>query len=157
METQEQNQEKSIFLKGVAIGAIAGGAATLLRKSTRSKARQNVSSARGTVTSITTKMRENPRETKDEMMTRVKEASVVLKDAVESVQKLYEKANEEIRDDVSNIKQDSKIAKETIREAKSDSKDAVATASEVKEDLKDAGKKVKQAKEELVNGSNTED
>ncbi|WP_430790546.1 hypothetical protein VBD025_06740 [Virgibacillus flavescens] len=152
-QTNEQTQEKSIFLKGVAIGAIAGGAATLLRKGTRSRAKQNVSNARGTVTSITTKVRENPKETKDEMMTRVKEASSVLKDAVQSVQKLYEKANKEIRDDVGSLKEDSRIAKETLSEAKSDSKDAVETASEVKSDLKEAGKKMKQAKEEIVNGS----
>ncbi|MFZ3577654.1 hypothetical protein ACOI1D_06815, partial [Virgibacillus sp. DJP39] len=91
-QTQTQNQQqiqgKSVFLKGVAIGAIAGGTATMFSKGTRTKAKQNVSHAKGTVTNITTKIKESPKISKDEMMNRVKEASGVLKEAVDSVQKL---------------------------------------------------------------------
>ncbi|MFC4557807.1 hypothetical protein ACFO3D_06240 [Virgibacillus kekensis] len=150
MQATQEKQEKSLFLKGVTIGAVVGGTATLLNKDTRQKVKQNLSSVKGTVSKTTSNVKENPRETKDDLMTKAKNAAGVLKEAVDSVQKIYDKANDEIVDDVKEVKKDSEMAVQSVKEIKQDSKDALNTVNETKQDLKSAGSKAKQAKDELA-------
>lgn len=150
MQEAQEKQEKNLFLKGVVIGAAAGGAATLLNKDTRRKMGRNLKSAKGTVAETTSTIRENPRETKDEVMAKAKNAVSVLKEAANSVQQIYDSANDEIKEEVSNVKKDSEMAVQSAKEIKQDSEKALHTVNETKEELKSAGNKAKEAKSELT-------
>ena len=85
------------------------------------------------------KVKEDPSGVVNEMQDRIKTASGVLKEAINDAQSLYEKVNDDVIDQVNQIKDDST--------------EMIATTKEAAEELKDIGGKVKEAGEEVTGES----
>ncbi|WP_051353340.1 hypothetical protein [Thalassobacillus devorans] len=141
-QTQAQNtpeQKSSKLVKAMVIGAVAGGALAMIDSTTRKKVLDNTNQAKETISQFAADVKENPSGTKDDLMERIQDTSAVLREAVASLRNIYEKANEDILDKVTDVQDDAK--------------EAIAATKEAGEELQEAGDKIKQAKDEMVNDS----
>ncbi|KMM36104.1 YtxH domain-containing protein [Guptibacillus hwajinpoensis] len=134
--TTTVNEEKNgKLVKGILVGAIVGGAVAMLDSTTRNKVRSTAGNVKSSSQGFYTRVKENPSEVKDDWMDRIQSASTVLKEAMNDAQSLYEKVNDEVVDQVNQVKEDST--------------EVLSTAKEAGEDLKDIGSKVKDAGQEV--------
>lgn len=132
MHKEYTDQEaNSKLLKGIIIGGIIGGALTLFDSTTRSKVKKAASGMTASSKEMLVNVKENPQETKNQMIDRFKTASTTLKDAINDAQDLYAKFNEDV------------FSK--VEEVKDISSDAVSTVKDSKEDIKEVGSKVAKA------------
>jgi gas vesicle protein len=127
------------LVKGILLGAVVGGAVAMMDKNTRKKITNGTNSMKDSTMDMVSKVKENPSGVMNDWQDRIKSASSVLKDAINDAQKLYEKVNGEVIDQVNQVKEDST--------------DIIATTKEAAEDLKDIGSKVKEAGEEVTSDS----
>ncbi|MCA1056873.1 YtxH domain-containing protein [Rossellomorea aquimaris] len=127
------------LVKGIVVGAVVGGAVAMLDKNTRKKVTNGTSSMKDSTMDMVSKVKENPSGVVNDWQDRIKSASSVLKEAINDAQKLYEKVNGEVIDQVNQVKDDST--------------DVIATTKEAAEDLKEIGSKVKEAGEEVTSES----
>jgi gas vesicle protein len=130
-----ETENKSTLLKGMLIGALVGGALTMLSSSTRSSVKQSAVSLKDSSMDLINQVKENPGDVKDEMINRFKSASETLKEAISDAQALYTTVNEEVF---------SKVA-----EVKDISSSALSTAKDATGELKDIGSKVAEAGSEI--------
>ncbi|MGA9288013.1 MAG: YtxH domain-containing protein [Anaerobacillus sp.] len=138
--TTTVNEEKNgKLVKGILVGAIVGGAVAMLDSTTRNKVRSTAGNMKDSSRGFYTRVKENPGEVKDDWMDRIQSASSVLKEAMNDAQSLYEKVNDEVVDQVNQVKDDST--------------EVISTAREAGEDLKDIGSKVKEAGHEVSESS----
>ncbi|MGR3765386.1 YtxH domain-containing protein [Rossellomorea sp. NS-SX7] len=124
------------LVKGIVLGAVVGGAVAMMDKNTRKKISNNTSSMKDSTMDMVSKVKENPSGVMNDWQERIKSASSVLKEAINDAQKLYEKVNGEVIDQVNQVKDDST--------------EIIATTKEAAEDLKEIGSKVKEAGEEVT-------
>lgn len=127
------------LVKGMVLGAVVGGAIAMLDKTTRKNVTSRTSDMKDSTIGMVAKIRENPTGVVNDWQDRLKTASTVLKDAINDAQSLYEKVNDDVIDQVNQIKDDST--------------EMIATTKEAAEDLKDIGSKVKEAGEEVTGDS----
>ena len=138
--TTTVNEEKNgKLVKGILVGAIVGGAVAMLDSTTRNKVRSTAGNVKNSSKGFYTRVKDNPGEVKDDWMDRIQSASSVLKEAMNDAQSLYEKVNDEVVDQVNQVKDDST--------------EVISTAREAGEDLKDIGSKVKEAGHEVSESS----
>ncbi|MBN8209126.1 YtxH domain-containing protein [Bacillus sp. NTK071] len=136
MQTTTVNQEKNgKLVKGILVGAIVGGAVAMLDSTTRNNVRSTAGNVKSSSKGFYTRVKENPNEVKDDWMDRIQSASTVLKEAMNDAQSLYEKVNDEVVEQVNQVKEDST--------------EVLSSAREAGEDLKDIGSKVKDAGHEV--------
>ncbi|WP_205665330.1 YtxH domain-containing protein [Pseudalkalibacillus hwajinpoensis] len=134
--TTTVNEEKNgKLVKGILVGAIVGGAVAMLDSTTRNKVRSTAGNVKSSSKGFYSRVKENPSEVKDDWMDRIQSASTVLKEAMNDAQSLYEKVNDDVMDQVNQVKEDST--------------EVLSTAKEAGEDLKDIGSKVKDAGQEV--------
>lgn len=138
--TTTENENNGKLLKGMMIGAVIGGALTLLDSNTRNKVTSATKNMKDSTMGMYSQVKNNPSEVKNDLQERLKSASSVLKEAISDAQNLYEKVNENIIVPVSVVTDESS--------------DILSSAKEVTTDLKDIGGKVKEAGEEVIDGSN---
>lgn len=137
MQTTTVNEEKnSKLMKGIVVGAIVGGAVAMLDSTTRQKVKRATSNAVDSSKGLYTNVKENPSEFKNDWMDRIQSASEVLKEAVNDAQTLYEKVNDEVVDQVNQVKEDSS--------------EVISSAKEAGEGLQEIGSKVKEAGQEVT-------
>ncbi|MFK3961224.1 YtxH domain-containing protein [Guptibacillus hwajinpoensis] len=138
--TTTVNEEKNgKLVKGILVGAIVGGAVAMLDSTTRNKVRSTAGNVKDSSRGFYTRVKENPGEVKDDWMDRIQSASSVLKEAMNDAQSLYEKVNDEVVDQVNQVKEDST--------------EVISTAKEAGEDLHEIGSKVKEAGQEVSDSS----
>ncbi|MEK4131165.1 YtxH domain-containing protein [Solibacillus sp. FSL W8-0474] len=138
--TTTENENNGKLLKGIVLGAIIGGALTLLDSTTRNKVTTTTKNMKDSTLDMYSHVKNNPSEVKDDLQERLKSASSVLKEAISDAQNLYEKVNENIIIPVSTVKEESS--------------EILAQAKEAKTDLKVISGKVKEAGEEVIDSSN---
>ncbi|MGM0853551.1 MAG: YtxH domain-containing protein [Bacillota bacterium] len=124
------------LLKGMVVGAVVGGALAMLDKTTRKRVSSSTSNVKDSTMGMVAKVRENPSGVMNDWQDRLKTASTVLKDAITDAQSLYEKVNDDVIDQVNQVKEDSS--------------EIIATTKEAAGELKDIGDKVKEAGEEVT-------
>lgn len=140
LSTTTENDNNGKLLRGMVIGAVIGGALSLLDSNTRNKVTESTKSMKDSTMDMYSQVKNNPSEVKDDLQERLKSASSVLKEAISDAQNLYEKVNKNIIQPVTMVTEESS-------EILSQAKDATT-------DLKDIGGKVKEAGEEVKGGSN---
>ena len=140
VSTTTENENNGKLLKGMVLGAIIGGALTLLDSTTRNKVTTTTKNMKDSTLDMYSHVKNNPSEVKDDLQERLKSASSVLKEAISDAQNLYEKVNENIIIPVSTVKEESS--------------EILAQAKEAKTDLKVISGKVKEAGEEVIDSSN---
>lgn len=140
VSTTTENENNGKLLRGMVIGAVIGGALTLLDSNTRNKVTATTKNMKDSTMDMYSQVKNNPSEVKNDLQERLKSASSVLKEVISDAQNLYEKVNDNIIVPVSIVKEESS---EILSHAKA------ATT-----DLKDIGGKVKEAGEEVIDSSN---
>lgn len=140
VSTTNTNEKNGKLLKGMMIGAVIGGALTMLDSNTRNKITATTKNMKDSTMDMYSQVKNNPSEVKDDLQERLKSASSVLKEAIRDAQNLYEKVNENILFPVSVLKEESS--------------EILSSAKEVTTDIKEIGGKVKEAGEEVMDGSN---
>ncbi|SFC96571.1 hypothetical protein SAMN05443252_11042 [Bacillus sp. OV322] len=144
------NEKNSKMLKGIIIGGIIGGALTLLDSRTRTKVKETAVDLKDSSMGMIAQVKENPGELKDQMISRFKDASTTLKEAISDAQSLYEMVNEEVLGRVGEVKDISTDALSTAKQATGELKDIGSKVA-------DAGSQLKEANSKKQNGgtSNT--
>lgn len=140
LSTTTENDNNGKLLRGMIIGAVIGGALSMLDSNTRNKVTETTKNMKDTTMDMYSQVINNPTEVKDDLQERLKSASSVLKEAISDAQKLYEKVNENIILPVTMVKDESS--------------EILSHAKEATTDLKDIGGKVKEAGEEVKGSSN---
>ena len=140
LSTTTENDNNGKLLRGMVIGAVIGGALSMLDSTTRNKVTETTKNMKDSTMDMYSQVKNNPSEVKDDLQDRLKSASSVLKEAISDAQNLYEKVN-------TNIIQPVTMVTEESSEILSHAKDATT-------DLKDIGGKVKEAGEEVKGGTN---
>ena len=140
LSTTTENDNNGKLLRGMIIGAVIGGALSMLDSNTRNKVTETTKNMKDSTMDMYSQVKNNPSEVKDDLQERLKSASSVLKEAISDAQNLYEKVNENIILPVTMVKDESS--------------EILSHAKEATTDLKDIGGKVKEAGEEVKGGSN---
>jgi gas vesicle protein len=99
-----ENESNSKLLKGILIGGLVGGALTLLDSNTRNKVKKSATLLKTNSMNVIEKVKENPGEVKEQMISGVKGATDTIKEAISDVETLYETVNEEVVGKVSEVK-----------------------------------------------------
>ncbi|WP_147802682.1 YtxH domain-containing protein [Alkalicoccus halolimnae] len=139
MAETQQSKASTKLVTGMAVGALVGAAVVMFDSNTRTKVVDNAGSLKDSTMKKAGEIREDPGGTKDQVMERVQSATTILKEAVNDLQGLYNKANSEVF--------------EQVNEVKEDAEKIISSAKEAGSDLEDVGEKVMDAKEELVSDS----
>ena len=133
--TTESNNSK--LLRGVLIGAAIGGALAMLDSNTRNKMKSAAVNVKDSSMNVISEVRNNPSDVKDQMVGSFKEASKILKEAINDAQNLYERLNKdmfgkvsEVRDMTSEAMNTAVTAKVELAEIGSKVKEAGSTAME---------------------------
>ncbi|MFI8686036.1 YtxH domain-containing protein [Rossellomorea sp. NPDC077527] len=137
--TKVKSQRNGKLVKGMVVGAVVGGAIAMLDKTTRKNVTSRTSDMKDSTMDMIEKVKENPSGVVNDWQDRLKSATGVLKEAISDAQSLYEKVNDDVIDQVNQIKDDSS--------------EMIATTKEAAEELKDIGGKVKEAGEEVTGES----
>ncbi|WP_240375032.1 YtxH domain-containing protein [Bacillus piscicola] len=135
-------QQKSKLGSGLLAGLAIGFGIALIDKNTRQMMMDKTRTTKHSVTRLAADVRENPKETKDQLMERVQEASSILREAANDLQALYNRSSGDLSD--------------KLKEIREDSKEVLSSSKEAKEDLQQVSEKVKEAKEELVTGNGSQ-
>ncbi len=133
----------SKLVKGVVVGAVVGGCITLLDNKTRSSVKRRAVTLKDSSANMINQVKENPQETKEKMVQQMKNASNLLKDAINDAKHLYERVNEDFFKQAEDVKSVTHDAKSTVEDAKSD--------------LQQIGEKVKDATSEISKDKMTPD
>ncbi|MER2118874.1 MAG: YtxH domain-containing protein [Solibacillus sp.] len=140
LSTTTENDNNGKLLRGMIIGAVIGGALSMLDANTRNKVTETTKNMKDSTLDMYSQVKNNPSEVKDDLQERLKSASSVLKEAISDAQNLYEKVNENIILPVTMVKDESS--------------EILSHAKEATTELKDIGGKVKEAGEEVKGSSN---
>lgn len=140
LSTTSVNDNNGKLLRGMIIGAVIGGALSMLDANTRNKVTETTKNMKDSTLDMYSQVKNNPSEVKDDLQERLKSASSVLKEAISDAQNLYEKVNENIILPVTMVKDESS--------------EILSHAKEATTELKDIGGKVKEAGEEVKGSSN---
>lgn len=140
LSTTSVNDNNGKLLRGMIIGAVIGGALSMLDANTRNKVTETTKNMKDSTMDMYSQVKNNPSEVKDDLQERLKSASSVLKEAISDAQNLYEKVNENIILPVTMVKDESS--------------EILSHAKEATTELKDIGGKVKEAGEEVKGSSN---
>ncbi|MER2030440.1 MAG: YtxH domain-containing protein [Solibacillus sp.] len=140
LSTTTENDNNGKLLRGMIIGAVIGGALSMLDANTRNKVTETTKNMKDSTMDMYSQVKNNPSEVKDDLQERLKSASSVLKEAISDAQNLYEKVNENIILPVTMVKDESS--------------EILSHAKEATTELKDIGGKVKEAGEEVKGSSN---
>lgn len=141
MANQKSGLGKVTFY--MAIGALVGGAVTLMNRDTRNSLKEKSSSTKDSVSSYVSTVKEDPQGTKDDLVDRIQRTATATKEAVNQIQSII---NDQGKD----------LAKQ-MQDVKEESEEIVSTVKETGEELKDVGEKAAEAKEELTNSYEEEE
>ncbi|MGD6794880.1 YtxH domain-containing protein [Metabacillus indicus] len=127
---------------GILAGAVIGGLVTLFDKNTRNQVKKSAAGIKDSSAEVFTQVKENPGEVKNQVVTQFKSAADSLKDAINEAKRLYDRLNEDVRGNVSDVIQ---ASNETL-----------STAKDAQQDLASIGSKVKEAGAELTGGNESD-
>ena len=118
-------------MKGIVIGGMIGRFIALLDSKTRDKVKDTALTVKDSSMNLISEVKKNPSEVKEQMIDSFKEASQVMKEAINNAQDLYKLLNKELIGNVSEVKD---MANQTLN-----------TAKEAKGEIAEIGAKVKEA------------
>lgn len=133
-----ENEKNSKLLKGIVIGGVIGGVLTLLDSSTRNSLKETAVDLKNTSKNMFTEVKQNPTEVKDQMVSQFQQASNVLKEAIADAQQLYDRLNSDLFGKVSEVKDISKDALDTVMGFKGEVKQIGSKVAEAGTELKAA-------------------
>ncbi|WP_059172492.1 hypothetical protein [Bacillus sp. FJAT-27445] len=133
-----ENEKNSKLLKGIVIGGVIGGVLTLLDSSTRNSLKETAVDLKNTSKNMFTEVKQNPTEVKDQMVSQFQQASNVLKEAIADAQQLYDRLNSDLFGKVSDVKDISKDALDTVMGFKGEVKQIGSKVAEAGSELKAA-------------------
>jgi gas vesicle protein len=125
------SSNNSKLLKGIVIGGMIGGFIAMLDSDTRNKVKDTALTVKDSSMNLVSEVKKNPSDVKEQMIDSIKEASQVMKEAINNAQDLYKRLNTDLIGNVSEVKD---ITNQTIN-----------TAKEAKGEIADIGTKVKEA------------
>ena len=125
------SSNNSKLLKGIVIGGMIGGFIAMLDSNTRNKVKDTALTVKDSSMNLISEVKKNPSDVKEQMIDSIKEASQVMKEAINNAQDLYKRLNTDLIGNVSEVKD---ITNQTIN-----------TAKEAKGEIADIGTKVKEA------------
>lgn len=127
-------------------GAIAGVSLVLLNSTARNKVVDTSKSVKDSVNKYASSVKEDPSGAKDAIITRIKNATEISKEAVTKIQSILDDQVSDIKSTTKNITEDTKDVLSSAKEAKGDITDVKDKAVEVKDELLST-------KDDLDNGS----
>ncbi|RDU36078.1 hypothetical protein DRW41_15960 [Neobacillus piezotolerans] len=133
-----ENEKNSKLLKGIVIGGVIGGVLTLLDSSTRNSLKDTAVDLKNTSKNMFTEVKQNPTEVKDQMVSQFQQASNVLKEAIADAQQLYDRLNNDLFGKVTEVKDISKDALDTVMGFKGEVKQIGSKVAEAGSELKAA-------------------
>ena len=125
------SSNNSKLMKGIVIGGMIGGFIAMLDPNTRDKVKDTALTVKDSSMNLIGEVKNNPSEVKEQMIDSFKEASQVMKEAINHAQDLYKRLNNDLFDNVSEVKD---ITNQTLN-----------TAKEAKDEIAEIGTKVKEA------------
>src|SRR3954470_3038245 len=125
------SSNNSKLMKGIVIGGMIGGFIAMLDSNTRDKVKDTALTIKDSSMNLISEVKKNPSEVKEQMIDSFKEASQVMKEAINNAQNLYERLNNDLIGNVSEVKD---ITNQTLN-----------TAKEAKGEIAEIGTKVKEA------------
>ncbi|WP_052948753.1 hypothetical protein [Mesobacillus campisalis] len=136
--TTSASEGRNWIIPGILIGGIIGGALALRDTNTRAKVVDNAVGLKETSVDMFTQLKENPKETVNELMDQFKTASSTLQEAMNEALDIYQMISNQlnelknpgsITENLSNVSNIVNVAKE----AKEKAADAVSKVSEAKD------------------------
>jgi gas vesicle protein len=124
---QSINNNNSKLMKGIVIGGMIGGFIAMLDPNTRSKVKDTAVTVKDSSMNLISEVKTNPSEVKDQMVDSFKEASQVIKEAINHAQDLYKRLNDDLMGNVSEVKNIAVEAKGEIAEIGTKVKEAGTT------------------------------
>ncbi len=128
---RSSSSNNSKLMKGIVIGGMIGGFIALLDSNTRDKVKDTALTVKDSSMNLISEVKKNPSEVKEQMIDSFKEASQVMKEAINNAQDLYKLLNKELIGNVSEVKD---MTNQTLN-----------TAKEAKGEIAEIGAKVKEA------------
>ncbi|MFJ8068497.1 hypothetical protein ACIQZD_06000 [Peribacillus sp. NPDC096447] len=95
-EVEPRNQDRNLFFKGVIVGGIIGGALSLRDYRTRMKVMDTAASMKESTVELISQVKENPKDTKEELVQRFNSASTSLKEAIQEAQSIYNLVDDQL-------------------------------------------------------------
>ena len=125
------SSNNSKLMKGIVIGGMIGGFIAMLDPNTRDKVKDTALTVKDSSMNLIGEVKNNPSEVKEQMIDSFKEASQVMKEAINHAQDLYKRLNNDLLGNVSEVKD---LTNQTLN-----------TAKEAKGEIAEIGTKVKEA------------
>ena len=125
------SSNNSKLMKGIVIGGMIGGFIAMLDPNTRDKVKDTALTVKDSSMNLIGEVKNNPSEVKEQMIDSFKEASQVMKEAINNAQDLYKRLNNDLLGNVSEVRD---LTNETLN-----------TAKEAKVEIAEIGTKVKEA------------
>ena len=105
-------------MKGIVIGGMIGGFIAMLDPNTRDKVKDTALTVKDSSMNLIGEVKNNPSEVKEQMIDSFKEASQVMKEAINYAQDLYKRLNNDLLGNVSEVKDLTNQTLDTAKEAK---------------------------------------
>ena len=83
-------------MKGIVIGGMIGGFIAMLDPNTRDKVKDTALTVKDSSMNLISEVKKNPSEVKEQMIDSFKEASQVMKEAINNAQDLYKRLNNDL-------------------------------------------------------------
>ncbi|WP_079477653.1 YtxH domain-containing protein [Halobacillus salinus] len=124
-------QKKNKLPLAILAGAVIGGAFVLLRDpEERRRLKEQSRTTKDSVSSYAHEAKENPSETKDAFVSKVRRFVSAANEVVTTVQSVYNEHGQEIKDKVKEIKEESEEVVDTAKEAGAELQEAGEKAQE---------------------------
>lgn len=135
-DNKRQKSKNSKLVRGMLLGAIIGGAVTMLDSNTRKKVTKGAAGIKDSTVGMVQNVKDNPGEVKDQFVSQFNSAKSTLESAIRDAQTIYESLNNGVF--------------KKITEVAATSQEAIQNVKNAAGDVKEVGSKVADAGAELT-------
>ncbi|MBS2968775.1 YtxH domain-containing protein [Metabacillus sp. KIGAM252] len=122
-DSKRQKDKNSKLVRGMILGAIIGGAVSMLDSTTRSKVTKGAAGIKDSTVGIVQNVKDNPGEVKDQFVSQFNNARSTLESAIRDAQNIYESLNNGVFKKITEVAATSQEALNNVKEAAGDVKD----------------------------------
>ncbi|MTH55757.1 YtxH domain-containing protein [Bacillus mangrovi] len=130
-----KNSKNSKLIRGMLLGAIVGGAITMLDSTTRKKVSKGAGGIKDSTVSIVQNVKNNPGEVKDQLVNQFNSARNTLESAIKDAQSIYESLNSGVFKKVTEVAATSQEAMQNVKDAAGDVKEVGSKVAEAGSEL----------------------